>query len=49
LNKITSSNFADGLKKVKPSVTKEVDQWYNNIKESISQVVPKNVDKTIYG
>ena len=49
LNKITSSNFADGLKKVKPSVTKEVDQWYNNIKESISKVVPKNVDKTIYG
>ena len=49
LNKISSSNFADGLKKVKPSVTKEVDQWYNNIKESISQVVPKNVDKTIYG
>jgi transitional endoplasmic reticulum ATPase len=49
LNKISSSDFADGLKKVKPSVTKEVDQWYNNIKESISQVVPKNVDKTIYG
>jgi len=49
LNKISSSNFADGLKKVKPSVTKEVDQWYNNIKDSISKVVPKNVDKTIYG
>jgi transitional endoplasmic reticulum ATPase len=49
LNKISSSDFAAGLKKVKPSVTKEVDQWYNNIKESISKVVPKNIDKTFYG
>jgi len=49
LNKIASTDFAAGLKKVKPSVTKEVDQWYNSMKESISQVVPKNIDKTFYG
>jgi len=48
-NKITSSNFASGLKKVKPSITKEVDQWYNTVKESISNVVPKTIDKTFYG
>jgi len=47
--KITSSDFAAGLKKVKPSITKEVEQWYNNIKESISNVVPKTIDKTFYG
>ena len=48
-NKITSADFASGLKKVKPSITKEVDQWYDNLKESISNVVPKTIDKTFYG
>jgi transitional endoplasmic reticulum ATPase len=47
--KITSSDFAAGLKNVKPSITKEVEQWYNNIKESISNVVPKTIDKAFYG
>ncbi|MCH7968514.1 MAG: CDC48 family AAA ATPase [Thaumarchaeota archaeon] len=48
-NKITSSNFVAGLKKVRPSITKEVDQWYSTVKESISNVVPKTIDKTFYG
>ncbi len=48
-NKITSSDFAAGLKKVRPSITKEVDQWYTTVKESISNVVPKSIDKTFYG
>ena len=48
-HKISSSDFAAGLKKVKPSITKDVDQWYNNVKESISNVVPKAIDKTFYG
>ncbi|MCH8972899.1 MAG: AAA family ATPase, partial [Thaumarchaeota archaeon] len=48
-NKISSSDFAAGLKKVRPSITKDVDQWYNNVKESISNVVPKAIDKTFYG
>lgn len=47
--KITSHDFANSLKKVRPSITKDVDQWYNSIKESISNVVPKTGDKTIYG
>ena len=48
-NKITSSDFVAGLKKVRPSITKEVDQWYSTVKESISNVVPKTIDKTFYG
>jgi transitional endoplasmic reticulum ATPase len=48
-DKITSQDFAKSLKKVKPSITKEVDQWYNNVKESISNVVPKSEDKSFYG
>ncbi|KAG2473494.1 MAG: AAA family ATPase, CDC48 subfamily [Nitrosopumilales archaeon] len=47
-NKINSSDFAAGLKNVKPSITKEVDQWYTTVKESISNVVPKSIDKTFY-
>ncbi len=47
--KITSADFAAGLKNVRPSVTKEVDQWYNTIKESISNVIPKAMDRTFYG
>ena len=48
-NKINSSDFAAGIKKVRPSITHEVDQWYNTVKQSISNVVPKTLDKTFYG
>jgi transitional endoplasmic reticulum ATPase len=47
--KISSKDFAISLKQVKPSITKEVDQWYNSIRESISNVVPKIGDKAFYG
>ena len=47
--KISSHDFANSLKQVRPSITKEVDQWYNTIKESISNVVPKSGDKSFYG
>ena len=48
-SKITSYDFATSLKQVKPSITKEVDKWYNTIRESISNVVPKTGDKAFYG
>lgn len=47
--KISNQDFASSLKQVKPSITKEVDQWYNTVRESISNVVPKSGDKTFYG
>lgn len=47
--KISSSDFANSLRQVKPSITKEVDQWYNTVRESISNVVPKSGDKSFYG
>jgi len=47
--KVTSSDFANSLKQIKPSITKEVDQWYNTVRESISNVVPKTGDKSFYG
>lgn len=47
--KISSLDFANGMKQIKPSITKDVDQWYNTIRESISNVVPKSGDKSFYG
>jgi transitional endoplasmic reticulum ATPase len=47
--KISSADFAVALKKIRPSITKEVDQWYLAIRETISNVVPKTIDKTFYG
>lgn len=47
--RISSSDFANSLKQVRPSITKEVDQWYNTVRESISNVVPKPGDKAFYG
>ena len=48
-SKISSHDFATSLKQVKPSISKEIDQWYNTIRESISNVVPKTGDKAFYG
>lgn len=47
--KISSKDFAEGLKQVRPSITPDVIEWYNSVRESISNVVPKKIDKTFYG
>ena len=47
--KISSNDFAEGLKRVSPSITTDVVDWYNSVRESISNVVPKKIDKTFYG
>ncbi len=46
---INSNDFAIALKKVKPSITKQIDQWYTSIKSEISNIIPKFSDKTFYG
>ena len=47
--KISNKDFANSLKQVRPSITKEVDQWYNSVRESISNVVPKAKERSFYG
>ena len=47
--KITSKNFASGLKRIKPSISKEVETWYEKIKEGVSNIVPQKMDNTFYG
>lgn len=48
LEKVNNASFAAGLKNVRPSITREVDQWYKTIKEGISNVIPQTIDKTFY-
>jgi len=48
-NKITSKNFALGLKRIKPSINKDVETWYEKINDGITNVVPQKMDNTFYG
>tara|TARA_B100001750_G_scaffold247417_1_gene273095 strand:- start:2342 stop:4522 length:2181 start_codon:yes stop_codon:yes gene_type:complete len=47
--KISSNNFATGLKNVKPSITNEVKTWCEKIKDGVSNVIPKESDRAFYG
>ena len=45
---ITSNDFALGLKRVRPSITKEIDKWYSDIKSEVSNIIPKSSGDTFY-
>ena len=47
--KINSNDFALALKKIKPSITKQIDQWYTSIKDEVSNIIPKSTNETFYG
>jgi transitional endoplasmic reticulum ATPase len=46
---ITAHHFDLALKVVRPSITKDVETWYENIRKSISCSTPKHEDRTFYG
>ena len=46
---ISSKDFASGLKRIRPSITKEVETWYEKIKEGATSIIPREADKTFYG
>ena len=46
--KIGSNDFAVGLKRVKPSITKEINKWYSDIKAEVSNIIPKSTGETFY-
>jgi len=47
-SKISSNDFVIGLKRVRPSITKEIDKWYSDIKAEVSNVIPKSRDEVFY-
>lgn len=48
-NKINNADFTKSLMQSRPSITKEVMQWYAYIGEEISSAMPKNTSRPFYG
>jgi transitional endoplasmic reticulum ATPase len=46
--KIGSNDFSVALKRIRPSITKEIDKWYSDIKSEVSNIIPKSVGDTFY-
>ena len=46
---ISSANFTMAIKLVRPSITKDVEDWYESMKKNITYAMPKPIDKTFYG
>jgi transitional endoplasmic reticulum ATPase len=46
---VSNADFARALRVVRPSITKEVEEWYESMKKSLTYALPKPVDKSFYG
>jgi transitional endoplasmic reticulum ATPase len=42
-------DFGKGLRLVKPSITKDVEEWYELMKRNVTYAMPKPIDKAFYG
>lgn len=42
-------DFGKGLHLVKPSITKDVEEWYELMKRNVTYAMPKPIDKAFYG
>jgi transitional endoplasmic reticulum ATPase len=46
---VTNADFGKAIRLVRPSITKDVEDWYESIKKNITYAMPKPIDKTFYG
>jgi transitional endoplasmic reticulum ATPase len=46
---VTNADFAKAIRLVRPSITKDVEDWYESIRKNITYAMPKQIDKTFYG
>ena len=46
---ISSANFANAIRLVRPSITKDVEEWYESMKKNITYALPKPIDRIFYG
>ena len=46
---VSNADFAKAIRLVRPSITKDVEEWYETIKKNITYAMPKPIDKTFYG
>lgn len=48
-NAIHDVDFAEALKVIRPSITQDIQDWYENVGQNISKTIPKKTDKVFYG
>jgi transitional endoplasmic reticulum ATPase len=46
---INASDFEKALRRVKPSITPDVEAWYDSISKNVTYAMPKPIDKVFYG
>jgi transitional endoplasmic reticulum ATPase len=46
---IYKSDFGKALRTIKPSITKDVEEWYESMKKNVTYAMPKPIDKLFYG
>jgi transitional endoplasmic reticulum ATPase len=46
---ISNENFANAVRLVRPSITKDVEEWYESVKKNITYAMPKPIERTFYG
>ena len=46
---INATDFEKALRQVKPSITPDVEAWYDSISKNVTYAMPKPIDKAFYG
>jgi transitional endoplasmic reticulum ATPase len=46
---VSNSDFLKAVRLVRPSLTKDVEEWYESVKKNMTYAMPKPLDKTFYG
>jgi transitional endoplasmic reticulum ATPase len=46
---VSNSDFLKAIRLVRPSLTKDVEEWYESVKKNMTYAMPKPLDKTFYG
>ena len=47
--KVASSDFAGAIERVSPTMTGEMSEWYAAMDKSMTNAMPKPIDRTFYG
>jgi transitional endoplasmic reticulum ATPase len=46
---VNNSDFEKSLQLVKPSITKDVEDWYESMRRNLTYAIPKPMDRAFYG
>ena len=48
-NIVNNADFGKALHLVKPSITKDIEEWYETMKKNVTYAMPRPIDKAFYG